>query len=127
MSLRAYLTKLELELLSYPNGTLRVFSAKGGFYTLFFFEIRTYHIYRRESLNRGGLKLETTNTQTATLVLRAEPTVASILKTLDTDYAKNQVLKRACLNFCLLINYAFILKSGYAAESALTFTIGSEF
>lgn len=46
----------------------------------------------RESLSRGGLKLETTNTQIATLVLRAEPTVASILKTLDTDYAKNQVI-----------------------------------
>nr|CAG4646828.1 EOG090X01FD [Megafenestra aurita] len=45
---------------------------------------------KRESLSRGGLKLETTNTQIATLVLRAEPTVASILKTLDTDYAKNQ-------------------------------------
>nr|CAG4641474.1 EOG090X01FD [Eurycercus lamellatus] len=45
---------------------------------------------KREGLSRGGLKLETTNTQTATLVLRAEPTVASILKTLDTDYAKNQ-------------------------------------
>jgi len=71
--------------------------------------------------------LETTNTQTATLVLRAEPTVASILKTLDTDYAKNQVLKRACLNLLSSYKYAFILKSGYAAQSALTFTIGSEF
>lgn len=47
--------------------------------------------WNRESLIRGGLKLETSNTQTATLILRAEPTVASILKTLDTDYAKNQV------------------------------------
>nr|CAG4643030.1 EOG090X01FD [Ilyocryptus agilis] len=40
---------------------------------------------------RTSLKLETTNNQPATLVLRAEPTVASILKTLDTDMnAKNQ-------------------------------------
>lgn len=54
---------------------------------------------KRESLSRGGLKLETTNTQIATLVLRAEPTVASILKTLDTDYAKNQVIKANLDNY----------------------------
>lgn len=125
MSLRGYLTKLELELLSYPNGTLRAFSAKGRFLCSFSFKIGNSNIYCRESLNRGGLKLETTNTQTATLVLRAEPTVASILKTLDTDYAKNQVLNELFKVF--LVSDVFILQSGYAAESALTFTIGSEF
>nr|CAG4642316.1 EOG090X01FD [Evadne anonyx] len=56
---------------------------------------------KRESLIRGGLKLETSNTQTATLILRAEPTVASILKTLDTDYAKNQDTLLAVLSHLL--------------------------
>nr|SVE77342.1 EOG090X0HN8 [Daphnia lumholtzi]SVE77963.1 EOG090X0HN8 [Daphnia lumholtzi]SVE78592.1 EOG090X0HN8 [Daphnia lumholtzi] len=37
---------------------------------------------KRESLSRGGLKLETTNTQIATLVLRAEPT-DTLLKVLS--------------------------------------------
>ncbi len=40
----------------------------------------------------GGLKLEASSTQSATLILRAESTVASVLKTLDTDYNKNQVI-----------------------------------
>ena len=47
---------------------------------------------KRRALVGGGLKLEAGgSTQTATLILRAEPTVASILKTLDTDPNKNQV------------------------------------
>ena len=55
----------------------------------------------REFLIGGGLKLEASGTQTATLILRAEPTVTSILKTLDTDYNKNQDTLLAVLSHLL--------------------------
>ena len=47
------------------------------------------------------MKLEASGTQTATLILRAEPTVTSILKTLDTDYNKNQDTLLAVLSHLL--------------------------
>ena len=56
---------------------------------------------KREALVGGGLKLEASTTQTAMLVLKAEPTVTSILKTLDTDYSQNQDTLLAVLSHLL--------------------------